>query len=129
MNVIEARDKPVVACITGYCLGGGLEVALACHYRMAPAAGKLSLGLPKVRVGVIPGAGVTQRLPRLIGLLAACRLILTGTPISSATQALKLQLVNAVVEPKQDVLETALRWAHWAETMPVAPRRVGLRKL
>ena len=68
MDRLEAFPKPVVAAIHGSCLGGGLEVALACHYRVASTSSKTQLGLPEVQLGLLPGAGGTQRLPRLIGL-------------------------------------------------------------
>lgn len=95
VTAIESSSKPVIACIEGYCLGGGLEVAMACHYRICSATAQL--GLPEVHVGVIPGAGGTQRLPRLIGLPMACQLILTGKSITGR-EAFKLQLVDAVAE-------------------------------
>jgi 3-hydroxyacyl-CoA dehydrogenase len=81
-SVIRALDgatKPVVAAIAGVCLGGGLELALGCHYRVAlPDA---SLGLPEVKLGLLPGAGGTQRLPRLIGLEPALNMIVSGQPV------------------------------------------------
>lgn len=117
VTAIEASEKPVVAAIAGHCLGGGLELALSCHYRVAHPNSKL--GLPEVQVGVIPGAGGTQRLPRLVGLQGACQMILTGKPVN-AQKALKLKLVDAVSD---HVLETAKQWALQAETMPI--RRVG----
>ena len=123
VNLIENCPKPVVAAIAGTCLGGGLEVALACHYRICTANAKL--GLPEVHVGVIPGAGGTQRLPRLIGLAAATRLILTGAPVQ-ATAALKLKLVDEVVVVPEDatqLLHKAQAWASWAAVMPM--RRLG----
>lgn len=123
VNVIEGSAKPVVACIQGACLGGGLEVALACHYRIAGAEAKL--GLPEVHVGVIPGAGGTQRLPRLIGLQAALQMILTGVPVN-AQKAVTLKLVDAVVVT-DDLLRSACQWAAWAEVMPLVDRRLSLR--
>ncbi len=82
IDAIEAFEKPVVAAINGAALGGGLEVALACHYRVAAAGAKL--GLPEVKLGLVPGAGGTQRLPRLIGLAAALDMIVTGKPVDAA---------------------------------------------
>ena len=76
IEAIEQSDKPVVAALSGLCLGGGLELALGCHYRVATA--NASLGLPEVKLGLLPGAGGTQRLPRLIGLEAALNLIVSG---------------------------------------------------
>ncbi|KUI99887.1 fatty acid oxidation complex subunit alpha FadJ [Vibrio sp. MEBiC08052] len=93
---IEALPFPVVAAIHGACLGGGLELALACDYRICSDDPVTALGLPEVQLGLLPGSGGTQRLPRLIGLLPALDLILTGKKVRSK-QALKLGLVNACV--------------------------------
>ncbi len=79
ITAIESSPKPVVAAIEGTCLGGGLEVALGCHYRVALESAKL--GLPEVKIGLLPGAGGTQRLPRLIGVEAAINVILGGVPV------------------------------------------------
>jgi 3-hydroxyacyl-CoA dehydrogenase/enoyl-CoA hydratase/3-hydroxybutyryl-CoA epimerase len=105
VNRIEALPKPVVAAIHGACLGGGLELALACHYRVATDHPKTQLGLPEVQLGLIPGAGGCQRLPRLIGLRAALDMILTGKS-ERAAKALRLGLVDEVV-PKSILLRTA----------------------
>ena len=94
-GAIETSPKPVIAAIHGTALGGGLEVALVCHYRIATRSAKL--GLPEVKLGILPGAGGTQRLPRLIGPEAATEAILTGTPFDAAT-ALSLGLVERVVD-------------------------------
>ncbi len=88
----------MVAAIHGACLGGGLELALACHYRIATDHPKTQLGLPEVQLGLIPGAGGCQRLPRLIGVRAALDMILTGKS-ERATKALRLGLVDEVVPP------------------------------
>lgn len=93
---LEASKKPVVAAIHGACLGGGLETALACHYRVATDDPKTVLGLPEVQLGLVPGAGGTQRLPRLIGLTAALDLVLAGKQVK-APRAGKLGLVDEVV--------------------------------
>lgn len=98
---IEACGKPVVAALFGTALGGGLEVALAAHGRVALASTRV--GLPEVTLGVLPGAGGTQRLPRLIGADQALRLMLSGTPVGAA-EALALGLLDTVVE---DGLEAA----------------------
>ena len=95
LAAIEDAPKPVVAAIEGVALGGGLEVALACHARVASPAAKL--GLPEIKLGLIPGAGGTQRLPRLIGAAAAFPMMLSGEPIP-AQKALTLGLVDRVVE-------------------------------
>ena len=79
---VESSEKPVVAAIEGTCLGGGLELALGCHYRVAAEGAKL--GLPEVKIGLLPGAGGTQRLPRLIGVENALNVILSGEPIPVA---------------------------------------------
>ena len=93
-DAIEASDKPVVAAIHGTALGGGCEVALACHYRVAVPSAKL--GLPEVKLGLIPGAAGTQRLPRLVGAEAALPLVVGGNPIS-AKKAESIGLLDSVV--------------------------------
>jgi 3-hydroxyacyl-CoA dehydrogenase/enoyl-CoA hydratase/3-hydroxybutyryl-CoA epimerase len=95
---LERYPKPVVAAIHGACLGGGLEWALACHYRIATGDARTQLGLVEVQLGLIPGAGGTQRLPRLVGIQAALDLILAGKTVK-AKKALKLGLVDEVVPP------------------------------
>ena len=95
---LERFAKPVVAAIHGACLGGGLELALACAWRIATDDRKTQLGCPEVQLGIIPGAGGTQRLPRRIGIAAALDLILTGKSVK-ARKALKLGLVDEVVPP------------------------------
>ncbi|PWG01849.1 3-hydroxyacyl-CoA dehydrogenase NAD-binding domain-containing protein [Sphingosinicella humi] len=92
---IEACAKPVVAAIHGTALGGGLEVALACHYRVAVPSAKL--GTPEVKLGIIPGAGGTQRLPRLVGVPKALEMVATGNPIG-AKEAHGLGLVDRLIE-------------------------------
>jgi 3-hydroxyacyl-CoA dehydrogenase len=82
MAAIEDAGKPVVAAISGNCLGGGLELAMACHYRVAKA--DASLGLPEVKLGLLPGATGTQRLPRLVGVEAALNMIVSGNPVPAA---------------------------------------------
>jgi enoyl-CoA hydratase/carnithine racemase len=79
LNAIETGPKPVIAAINGNCLGGGLEIAMACHYRVA--AQGVNLGQPEVQIGLIPGAGGTQRLPRLVGLRYGLEMITIGKPI------------------------------------------------
>lgn len=95
---IEQLEIPSIAAINGWALGTGLELAMACTLRVASA--KAALGQPEVKLGIIPGAGGTQRLPKLVGLGRAMEIILTGDPVS-AEQALALGLVNRVVEPGQ----------------------------
>ncbi len=94
LDAMEASDKPVVAAIHGTALGGGCEVALACHYRVAVPSAKL--GLPEVKLGLIPGAAGTQRLPRLVGAEAALPLVVGGNPIP-AKKAEAIGLVDALV--------------------------------
>jgi 3-hydroxyacyl-CoA dehydrogenase/enoyl-CoA hydratase/3-hydroxybutyryl-CoA epimerase len=102
---LERYPKPVVAAIRGACLGGGLEWALACHYRIATSEPKTQLGLPEVQLGLIPGAGGTQRLPRLVGIATALDLILAGKSVP-ARKALKIGLVDEVV-PAPVLLQVA----------------------
>ncbi|MCC6142544.1 MAG: enoyl-CoA hydratase/isomerase family protein [Candidatus Hydrogenedentes bacterium] len=103
---IEDSPKPVIAAIHGTALGGGMETALGCHYRVAVPSAKC--GLPEVNLGLIPGAGGTQRLPRLIGAEAAVRMIASGEPVTAA-QGQKLGLIDAIVEG--DLLEGAIAFA------------------
>src|SRR5438046_3637652 len=93
-DAVARIPKPVVAAITGYALGGGCELALACDWRVAAADAKL--GQPEISLGVIPGAGGTQRLPRLIGAARAKDLIFSGRLVT-ADEALRIGLVDAVV--------------------------------
>ena len=107
LNRIETGPKPFIAAINGNSLGGGLETAMACHYRVA--AQGVNLGQPEVQIGLIPGAGGTQRLPRLIGLPNALEMITTGKPIK-AEKAFQRALVDEVV-PKEKLLDAAWRAA------------------
>jgi len=107
LNRIEVGPKPVIAAINGNCLGGGLETAMACHYRVA--AQGVNLGQPEVQIGLIPGAGGTQRLPRLIGLPNALEMITTGKPIK-AEKGFMQGLVDEVV-PHDQLLKKALEAA------------------
>jgi enoyl-CoA hydratase len=97
-HLVENCGKPVIACINGFALGGGCELALACTLRIASTNARL--GQPEVKIGIIPGYGGTQRLARLIGKGAALKMILTGEMISAA-EALRLGLVEEVVAPDQ----------------------------
>ncbi|HET9596635.1 MAG TPA: fatty acid oxidation complex subunit alpha FadJ [Anaeromyxobacteraceae bacterium] len=106
---LENASKPVVAAVHGACLGGGLELALACRWRVASDDRRTQLGLPEVQLGLIPGAGGTQRLPRLIGIAAALDLILAGKSVR-ARKAQKLGLVDEVV-PAPILLDVARRRA------------------
>lgn len=102
IGAIEALAKPVVAAIHGTALGGGLELALGCHYRVMNS--KALVGLPEVTLGIIPGAGGTQRLPRLIGMAAAIDIITSGRRVDAA-ESLKLGIVDAVADA--DLLSAA----------------------
>ncbi|MDH3303799.1 MAG: 3-hydroxyacyl-CoA dehydrogenase NAD-binding domain-containing protein [Gammaproteobacteria bacterium] len=105
---LETCGKPVVAAINGTALGGGLELCLACHHRVAADNPKAKLGQPEVQVGLLPGAGGTQRLPRLIGLEAALPLLLQGTHLSPG-KAAELGVVDLLVSPGQEV-DAAKKW-------------------
>ena len=107
LNRLAALPKPFVAAIHGAALGGGLEVALACRYRVATDHPKTVLALPEVQLGLLPGAGGTQRLPRTIGLQAALDMMLTGKNIR-AKKAWHMGLVHELVHPAM-LLETAMR--------------------
>ena len=109
MSRIASFPKPVVAAIHGVALGGGLETALACHARVASDSKKTKLGLPESQLGLLPGAGGTQRLPRLIGVQPALDMMLTGKQVA-AKKALKLGLVDDVVPPSI-LIETAAELA------------------
>ena len=103
LHKIEWMPKPVIAAITGFCLGGGLEVAMACHIRIA--GDRARLGLPEIGLGIMPGFGGTQRLPRLVGIAKGMELILTGDMISGE-EAKAIGLVNRVA-PETEVLKEA----------------------
>ena len=104
----DAMKKPLVAAISGFALGGGLELALACHYRIATP--KAQLGLPEVKLGILPGSGGTQRLPRIIGVAKAVQMMTTGNPITSE-EALQLGLVDEIVQ-NADLLQAAVVYAN-----------------
>ena len=91
---IELSSKPFIAAVNGYCLGGGLEIALACDFRIATENSEF--GSPEIRLGIIPGWGATQRLPRIVGLAKAKELVMFGDRIS-AEEALKIGLINKIV--------------------------------
>jgi 3-hydroxyacyl-CoA dehydrogenase len=95
LDLIEASPKPVVAAVHGTALGGGLEVTLACHYRVGVKSARF--GLPEVKLGLLPGAGGTQRLPRVVGVDKALQMIVSGDPIS-ADEALRHGLIDEIVD-------------------------------
>jgi 3-hydroxyacyl-CoA dehydrogenase/enoyl-CoA hydratase/3-hydroxybutyryl-CoA epimerase len=109
MDRVAASPKPIVAAIHGACLGGGFELALACQWRIATDHPKTQIGLPEIQLGIIPGAGGTQRLPRLVGARAALDMILAGKSEPGA-RALRLGMVDELV-PNSILLEVALRAA------------------
>ncbi|HET9424539.1 MAG TPA: enoyl-CoA hydratase-related protein [Gemmatimonadaceae bacterium] len=102
-NRLESLPKPVIAAVNGFALGGGCELAMACHLRIAGDGAKF--GQPEVKLGLIPGYGGTQRLPRLVGKGRALQLLMTGEIIDAA-EALRIGLVNKVV-PAADLMKTA----------------------
>ena len=103
LNKIETVGKPVIAAINGVCLGGGMELVLACHIRIA--SDRAPFGQPEINLGIVPGFGGTQRLPRIVGMSKATELILTGDMIT-AQEALRIGLVNRVVSDR-DLLKQA----------------------
>lgn len=107
-DVIENSGKPIIAAINGFALGGGLELAMACHIRLASENAKF--GLPEVSLGVIPGYGGTQRLPQLVGKGKALEMIATAEMIE-AEEAYRIKLVNHLV-PQAELLEKAKKIAH-----------------
>ncbi|XP_053482058.1 peroxisomal bifunctional enzyme isoform X1 [Ictalurus furcatus] len=122
IHSVEAGEKPMVAAIEGVALGGGLELALGCHYRVANT--KARLGLPEVTLGLLPAAGGTQRLPRLIGIPAALELITTGRHVS-AQEALQLGMVDQVTEG--NAVQAAMELALSVIGQPLNPCRLSLR--
>lgn len=106
-SLIEGLNKPVIAVINGFALGGGCEIAMACTLRIAATTARL--GLPEISLGIIPGFGGTQRLPRLVGRGRALEMLLTGVQIG-ADEAWRIGLVNRVVEPEA-LVEEARRLA------------------
>ncbi|VAH57197.1 unnamed protein product [Triticum turgidum subsp. durum] len=106
-ELLEGATKPSVAAIDGLCLGGGLEVSMACHARISTPTAQL--GLPELQLGIIPGFGGTQRLPRLVGLTKSLEMMLLSKPIKGE-EAHQLGLVDSLVSPN-DLVNTARRWA------------------
>lgn len=123
---LDESPRPTVAALNGVAFGGGLELALMCDLRIAAAGVKL--GLPEVTLGIIPGAGGTQRLPRLVGEAKAKELILFGTRLT-AEEALQLGIINRVSPDGSSVLDDALSWvAPLASGAPIA-QRAALRAI
>jgi enoyl-CoA hydratase len=119
-RVLETCGKPTVAAVNGFALGGGLELAMACTVRFASENAKL--GQPEVKLGIIPGYGGTQRLPRLVGRGRALELLLSGEPIVAA-EAHRIGLVNAVV-PQPELLAYSRAWL--AKVLANGPLAIGL---
>ena len=126
LNGLASFRVPVVAAIHGACLGGGLELALACSARVASTDPKTKLGLPEVQLGLLPGLGGTQRLPRLIGIEHALELLLTGKQVDGQ-RALRMGLIDQLV-PNAILLDVAVRLA-LARALKPAARKSGLRRL
>ncbi|GER07674.1 3-hydroxyacyl-CoA dehydrogenase [Iodidimonas muriae] len=123
IDALEQSPKPVIAAIHGTALGGGLELALACHFRIAHEGAKL--GLPEVTLGIIPGAQGTQRLPRLVGLPLALDMIVSGKPIT-AQKAHQAGLVDGLVKGEADALpRAAIAYADKIISDGTAPRRLS----
>ena len=120
LSALEDFPKPVATVLHGTALGGGLELAMACHYRAATADARL--GLPEVNLGLLPGAGGTQRLPRLVGAQHALDMILSGKPVT-ATQALKTGLIDQVLQGDQE--QSGREWAESQAASDSAPRPTG----
>src|SRR5438270_6481173 len=117
LNLIENLGKPVIACLNGFALGGGCEVAMACTMRLASEHAKL--GQPEVKLGIMPGYGGTQRLPRLVGKGVAMQLVLTGEMIT-AQEALRIGLVNEVVPAGELIARAEAIAAKIAANAPLA---------
>ena len=122
--LLEDCSKPTVAAIAGLCLGGGVELALGCHFRIAQS--KARIGLPEIHLGLIPGAGGTQRLPRAIGVERALNLILSGRPVAAASLADSV-LFDLVVE--DDVLAVAVAYAGGVAAEGRPRKRLGEREI
>lgn len=118
---------PTVAAINGICLGGGLELSLACHYRICTSHPSTQLGLPEIQLGLLPGGGGTQRLPRVIGVAPALDLILTGKKVD-ARKALKLGLVSDVV-PENQLLRRAVEICKTSQPISLERKKMGFGQL
>jgi 3-hydroxyacyl-CoA dehydrogenase len=119
ISTVEGSAKPVIAAIGGVCMGGGLELALGCHYRVAAAGAKIAL--PEVKLGLLPGAGGTQRLPRVIGAEAALNMIVSGATVPSE-KLRATPLFDAFADG--DLLDTALTFARKVAAEKSGPKRV-----
>lgn len=109
LRKLETAGKPVVAAITGTALGGGLELALACHYRIAIDSPKTKLGLPEVKLGLLPGGGGTQRLPRLVGIQKALELMTQGKELRPQ-QAVEIGVIHDTAKDNEELISKAKEW-------------------
>lgn len=116
---METQSKPIVAAINGTVLGGGYEVCLACHHRIALDNPKTKIGLPEVKLGLLPGGGGTQRLPRMIGMEASLPLMLEGKDVSPK-EAQKIGMVDAIAASPEAMMEAARAWIE-ANPSPIKP--------
>lgn len=116
---METCGKPIVAALNGTALGGGYEIALACHYRIALDVSASKIGLPEVKLGLLPGGGGTQRLPRMIGIQAALPLLLEGKTVSPK-EALSLGMVEELAATPEELMQRALAWIE-ANPSPLKP--------
>lgn len=120
---IEDYDRPTIAAISGYCLGGGLELALCCDLRIVSETAKL--GLAEIKIGVAPGAGGMQRLPRIVGITKAKEMLYTGDPVD-ATEAYRIGLVNKVV-PVASLMDEAGKMANVISDRPSHSLKIAKR--
>ncbi|BDY06130.1 fatty acid oxidation complex subunit alpha FadJ [Ferrimonas sp. YFM] len=127
LNELAALSVPVVAAINGPCLGGGLELALACDYRVISNSPKTVLGLPEVQLGILPGGGGTQRLPKLVGIAKSLDMMLTGKQLRPK-QAVKLGVADEMV-PNTVLLEAAKKWVSKGKRKSTKPRLKGIEKV
>ncbi|SHI08850.1 fatty acid oxidation complex subunit alpha FadJ [Ferrimonas marina] len=126
LAALSDLSVPVVAAIHGPCLGGGLEVALACDYRVCSNSDKTLIGLPEVQLGLLPGGGGTQRLPKLVGVAKALDMMLTGRQLRHR-QAVKMGVVEEAV-PLSVLVEVAKKWALKGKRKKITPKLSGAEK-
>ncbi|MFZ4528572.1 MAG: enoyl-CoA hydratase/isomerase family protein, partial [Undibacterium curvum] len=122
ISVLEEAEKPVIAAIHSVCMGGGLELALGCHYRIASPGAQIAL--PEVKLGILPGAGGTQRLPRVVGLETALNMIVSGNPVSSEKLA-HTALFNQIAEG--DLMTAATAFANQVAAVRPLPKVRDIR--
>lgn len=115
-HLIENSTKPIIAALTGACLGGGMELALSAQYRVADST--LQYGLPEMKIGLIPGAGGTQRLSRLCGVRHALDVIVRGRINGTSQEGLRVGFLDGVAPTNESIVEYAVRWAKWESSLP-----------